>query len=589
VAVLLGFLLLLCAASGGAARPGAASEVDPVVILLSFDGVRHDYLDRGGLPALERIARTGARARSLTPVFPSSTFPSHVALATGAPADRHGIVGNRFRDPERGDFDYSNDASFIEAEPIWVTAERQGVRSAAFFWVGSETDWNGTGASYRRAPFDAGVGEAEKVAQILAWLDLPAEERPRLILSWWQGADTAGHRFGPDSERTTGSLRGQDRQLARLLEGLDERRVWPYTTLLVVSDHGMIGVSQGIDAAAPLKKAGIRARTIPGGSHVLVYLEDPFQREQAVAALSAVDGVRAYPAQAVPATLRFRHPTRTGDVVALTDPPRTFVRPWSRSAGLLRISRVFRTTVGAHGYDPEAHPEMGGIFLAVGRGVPAAAVLPPVRAIDVAPTIAGLLGIDPPTHAEGSPIPGIGGDRGGGPDGGRGRFEDARLQRTKPGGIGRIPEISARAGGRGVMEAIGMNGLMVGAILLAGVALGFLLGRRTSAARARACQLEAELEDLRKEQERVQAEILAGRDELERTREDLEHYRGKVADHFAGTSERLRELTLQYRAIYNHLAEGAGELCPQGCEKLKGGLGLDALPEESEAAEPDRN
>jgi uncharacterized membrane-anchored protein YhcB (DUF1043 family) len=163
------------------------------------------------------------------------------------------------------------------------------------------------------------------------------------------------------------------------------------------------------------------------------------------------------------------------------------------------------------------------------------------------------------------------------------------------------------------MEVIGINGLMMGAILLAGVALGFLLGRRTSAARARARQLEGEVEELWKEHERAQAEIRksrdqleraqaeiragrdeleraqgeirAGRDELERTREGLERYRGKVADHFAGTSERLRDLTLQYRAIYSHLAEGAGELCPEGFQKLEGGLGLDALPEESEAPE----
>jgi uncharacterized membrane-anchored protein YhcB (DUF1043 family) len=165
------------------------------------------------------------------------------------------------------------------------------------------------------------------------------------------------------------------------------------------------------------------------------------------------------------------------------------------------------------------------------------------------------------------------------------------------------------------MEVIGMNGMMVGAILLAGAALGFLLGRRTSAARTRARELEAELEDLRKEHERAQAEIVAGREELERAqaeiaagrealeiaqgeiaagreelasaREGHEQYRGKVADHFVGTSERLRELTLQYRAVYNHLAEGAGELCPEGFQKLEGGLGLDALPEEAEAPESD--
>ena len=130
------------------------------------------------------------------------------------------------------------------------------------------------------------------------------------------------------------------------------------------------------------------------------------------------------------------------------------------------------------------------------------------------------------------------------------------------------------------MEMIGTNGLMVGAILLAGISLGFGLGLRASAARARARQLEGQLEDLQKEHERAHAEIQAGREELER-------YRGKVADHFAGTSERLRELTLQYRAIYNHLSEGAGELCPEGFEKLEGGLGLDALPEESDAPNPE--
>jgi uncharacterized membrane-anchored protein YhcB (DUF1043 family) len=164
-----------------------------------------------------------------------------------------------------------------------------------------------------------------------------------------------------------------------------------------------------------------------------------------------------------------------------------------------------------------------------------------------------------------------------------------------------------------MMEVIGMNGLMVGAILLAGVVLGLLLGRRTSAARTRARQLETQLESLQQDHERAQTEIQAGREELEsaqaeirtgkdaleraqteiregqeelqRTREGLEAYRGKVADHFAGTSERLRELTFQYRAIYNHLAEGAVDLCPDGFEKLEGGLGLDALPEESEAPE----
>jgi uncharacterized membrane-anchored protein YhcB (DUF1043 family) len=122
----------------------------------------------------------------------------------------------------------------------------------------------------------------------------------------------------------------------------------------------------------------------------------------------------------------------------------------------------------------------------------------------------------------------------------------------------------------------------LGGVLLLGLVVGFLLGRQGSAARARARRLEGQLEDLRGEYERAESELRESREEIERTQEELEGYRRKVADHFAGTSERLRELTLQYRAIYNHLAEGAGELCPDSFEQLEGGLGLDALPEESE-------
>ena len=136
------------------------------MIVVSLDGVRHDYLDRAPFPAFDRIAREGLRASRLVPVYPSNTFPGHVSLATGATPAVHGIVDNRFWDRARRErFDYSNDASWIEAEPLWAAAERQGVPAATFFWVGSETDWRGVGARHRVAPFDAKVGEAVKVAR----------------------------------------------------------------------------------------------------------------------------------------------------------------------------------------------------------------------------------------------------------------------------------------------------------------------------------------------------------------------------------------------------------------------------------------
>jgi predicted AlkP superfamily pyrophosphatase or phosphodiesterase len=399
-----GWLLATCLGLAAAA-PAAAGEPAPTVILLSWDGVRHDFPDRGELPALRRIEREGARAERLVPPFPANTFPGHVTLATGTHPDRHGIVDNRFFDPEAGEFDYSNDARWILAEPLWVAAERQGVRSAVLFWVGSETDWNGVSPSQRVAPFDTGLGEDAKVDRLLAWLDLPEPARPHLLMSWWHGADGAGHRVGPDHPAVAEALAGQDAALARLLAGLDARRLWPHTTLLLVSDHGMALAGPAHDAEAVLAAAGIAARVATGGGSAHVYLEDPNTLAAARAALDALPGVEAFARDALPERLRARH-RRSGDIVALASPPTRFARSGGGSWWERWLQRL-RPSTGIHGYDP-ALPDMAGILLAMGRGVPAGRRLPAVQAIDVAPTVAALLGIEPPRSSEGAaflPVP----------------------------------------------------------------------------------------------------------------------------------------------------------------------------------------
>lgn len=390
------------------AAPAAAPVSAPAVILLSLDGVRFDYPDRDELPALARLAREGLRAEALDPVFPSSTFPSHVSIATCARADRHGIVANAFQDRVRGAFDYSNDASWIEAEPLWVAAERQGVRAATYFWVGSETPWRGTAATHRMAPFDSAVPESAKVDQILAWLDLREAERPGLVLSWWHGADSAGHGHGPDADETRAALRAQDAELGRLLAGLDARGAFGRTTLLVVSDHGMIEVSESFDPMPLLAEHGLRGRLVSGGAFAHVFLEEPARAAEAAALLAGRVGLEAWPGEQIPERLRYRHPTRTGDVFLLAAPP---LRIGAR-AGSLRdlrfaLGRLAGRRQGLHGYDPAAVPEMAGVFFAMGRGVPAGARPGRVSSLDVAPTAARLLGIDPPAGCEGAPLPAI--------------------------------------------------------------------------------------------------------------------------------------------------------------------------------------
>jgi len=388
-----------------------AVHAGPTVILLSLDGVRFDYPERIRLPSFERMETEGMRVGRVRPVFPSNTFPNHVSLATGTYPDRHGIIDNRFWDRKKGLYDYGNakGSSWLEAEPLWAAAERQGVPAATFFWVGSEKPWRGQAARYVKAPFDPGVSESEKVDQILAWLSLPSDSRPGLIMSWWHGADAEGHRFGPDSSEVVDALVGQDAELARLFAGIDRRKAWGQVTVIVVSDHGMIAVSESVSLDKILEDAGIRARVYFGSSVAHVFLDDPGDLGRTRALLAADEGLQVYTGTDLPQDLRIGYPQRNGDLVAIVDPPRIFTQFTALQRAYFELRRFWdaEAEVGMHGFDP-GRSEMGAIFFALGRGVPPGSREAEIRTIDVAPTVARLLGIDAPGQSEGNPIPGVG-------------------------------------------------------------------------------------------------------------------------------------------------------------------------------------
>jgi predicted AlkP superfamily pyrophosphatase or phosphodiesterase len=384
--VIPGLLALLLAP----APAGSAGPADAAVILISLDGTSPET-GRRGLASLAELARRGAVAERLVPVFPTNTFPNHVTLVTGVHPERHGIVDNAFLDPERGAYDKESDPSWIEVEPLWSLAEASGIPTASFHWVGSEGSWrSGRGPRYWKR-FDADVEEREKVAQILAWLDLEPAVRPRLVTAWFHGADHAGHRFGPDAPEVLEALRVQDAALAELLAGLERRGALATTTLLVVSDHGMDGVRRRVDLAAALRAAGIRARVFGGGGFATLSVPGGAAAEARAVEVARRLGLEAWRRADAPPELRLGS-ARFGEAVALAPP--------GVAIGSLRLR-------GVHGYRP-GQARMAALFAAVGRGVPAGLALGEVRSIDVAPTVLGLLGAPIPAWMEGRPIPALG-------------------------------------------------------------------------------------------------------------------------------------------------------------------------------------
>jgi arylsulfatase A-like enzyme len=219
-------------------------------------------------------------------------------------------------------------------------------------------------------------------------------------MAWWHGADRVGHRKGPNHPDIVTQLRKQDDHLTHLLAGIDRRGGWDHTTLLIVSDHGMAEAGEPIEIREPLERAGIGAEILAGAAVARIYLEDPMQRDAAYRVLEPLPNANVYTAEMIPDELRVKHPSRNGDLMLIATPPYTF-----RTSGWLRAVASWFTNskMGVHGYPP-VHPEMGAIFLGMGRGLPRGVRIGPVRNIDIAPTVAALLGIDPPAQAEGRAI-----------------------------------------------------------------------------------------------------------------------------------------------------------------------------------------
>jgi len=122
------------------------------------------------------------------------------------------------------------------------------------------------------------------------------------------------------------------------------------------------------------------------------------------------------------------------------------------------------------------------------------------------------------------------------------------------------------------------------ALLAAGLAAGFGFGLlRNDRGARRARDLAGQLETANKERELAQGELQAAREQLGRLQEEHDGYRGLVTDHFVGASDRLRDFTVQYRAVYQHLAEGASALCTGAFPGLESSF--DALAPRAETPE----
>ncbi|TFK24366.1 nucleotide pyrophosphatase [Coprinopsis marcescibilis] len=234
--------------SGDTTKSNGTHDFKRTVVMVSIDGLRAAYLDRGLTPHLLDISKKGLRAKAMRPIFPTLTFPNHWALMTGLYAESHGIVANNFWDPVlKEEFQYNRIKSAWKpdwwlGEPMWETAERAGVPTANLMWPGPPKTMSNASSTYF-VPWKDRVSLGEKLDQILHWIDLPLEERPQLIVAYEPSLDQAGHATGPNSKRVNETLVNVDLFAKHLTEALGARNLNAIVDIIFVSDHGMTDTS----------------------------------------------------------------------------------------------------------------------------------------------------------------------------------------------------------------------------------------------------------------------------------------------------------------------------------------------------------
>ncbi|KDQ62542.1 hypothetical protein JAAARDRAFT_122323 [Jaapia argillacea MUCL 33604] len=233
---------------GAKLRSNGTHDFKRTVLVVSIDGLRASYLDRGLTPHLLAISKKGLRAKSMKPIFPTLTFPNHWALMTGLYAESHGIVANNFWDPETDtEFHYNSithswNASWWFGEPMWETADRADMITANLMWPGPPTTRTGASPTYF-IPWRDKVPLQEKHDQIMNWIDLPLEERPQLIVAYEPSLDQAGHSTGPNSPLVNSTLKQVDIFAKEIHESLVARNLTDIVDVVFVSDHGMTDTS----------------------------------------------------------------------------------------------------------------------------------------------------------------------------------------------------------------------------------------------------------------------------------------------------------------------------------------------------------
>ena len=364
---------------------GEGQQKRNLTIVVSLDAFRWDYPTIYNTPWLDSIAANGVAA-TMVPSYPSSTIPNHFTLATGLVPDHHGIVNSQFWAPEKGELFSMGDSAtrynpyYFGGEPIWVTAKKQGVKSASIYWVGSDVAIQGLYPDYYlRWDNEPRLTYAQRVDEALRIAKLPESERPSLLMVYFDEPDWTTHHYGPVAEESEAVIEQLDSLMGILYRGLKELDYG--VNLIVTSDHGMTEISDEKFISIEQTVNPDWVERIVSTNPTSIFCKEAC-RDSLFEQLSKVKHISVWRKEEVPAHLNYGSSNHLGDIIVAPD------LGW-------QFATTPRGLNGAHGYDIN-EPDMQIIFRACGPDFKCGYTLPHTFSnVDLYSILAELLKIEP--------------------------------------------------------------------------------------------------------------------------------------------------------------------------------------------------
>lgn len=405
-----------------------------MVIVISLDGFPAYSLDDAKVPTptLRRLIRHGVTAR-MTTINPTVTWPNHTTLVTGVRADEHGVLVNGSLVPTGAWPPMKVDpmvdkVKMVHVPTVYDAAHTAGLTTAQIDWVAINnaptitwpfSEWATPAGPVEQEMIRKGSIAAADVqdftkANILfrdqiwtkAAVHLIREHRPNLMLLHFLSLDSVHHQFGPQSLAATSAMAFLDSCVEKVVAAVHETGMDDRTTFLVIADHGFKGYTKETRPGVAIAAAGLtgKVHVIPEGGTAMIYLDQAQAAEllpkaahalEGVEGIDKVVGVDGYAALGLP--LPARDPQMSQLLVTAKDG-----YSFSGATGG-PVTAAIPQRRGSHGY-LASDPEMDALFIASGYGVRAGALPAKISNLDVAPTLAKLLGVPLPS-AKGKPLP----------------------------------------------------------------------------------------------------------------------------------------------------------------------------------------